>query len=178
MIALRTWNIADFVWQQSLQEMARDGRYGREGLCLWFAHAEEAEEQSSNIEITRAAILRGPGIRRAPLSIRIDPALLSELTDRADDAGLMLVGQVHGHPNDFTDLSAVDCELGFRVSDFLSVVAPEYGTDPMTPLHRCGLHVYETPSGYRRMGLDEARQRIRVVSIGNMTPPLTVGECE
>jgi hypothetical protein len=173
MTHMRSWNIADFVWQQSLQEMARNGRYEHEGLCLWFARANEAEVQSGAIDIVRAAVLRGPGIRRAPLSIRIEPALLSELTDRANDAGLVLVGQVHGHPNDFTDLSAVDRELGFRVPHFLSAVAPEYGTDPATPLHRCGLHVYEKPLGYRRMSPDEVRQRVRLASLGSMTLPLT-----
>lgn len=169
------WSIPRVLWQQTFRELAQDGVRGCEGICLWLAPLSETPAiDGAALQFTRGAILRGPLVRRHALSIAIDPELLSELTDVLDCEGLILAGQVHGHPGEFVDLSEVDKAMGFRVPGFLSVVSPYYGVRLETRLVHCGFHEFIGRTGYRRLPPAEVAQRIRVVEVA-VREPLVVG---
>jgi hypothetical protein len=168
---MRHWIIPNLLWEHSLEELGRDGRHGCEGICLWLTSLAA----ETPLEFVRAAVLRGPLVRRTPFSIQIDSQLMSELTDELDAQGLMLAGQVHGHPGRFLDLSDVDRALGFRVPEFLSAVAPHYGTRPDTPLQQCGFHEFVPSVGYRMLTSADLAARIST-SETRVAPPLVIGE--
>jgi proteasome lid subunit RPN8/RPN11 len=96
------------------------------------------------------------------------------LTDVLDQEKLVLVGQVHGHPGEFIDLSEVDRAMGFRVPGFLSIVAPYYGTRRDTPLDQCGFHEFGAGAQYHRLSRDQVGLRIRPVETA-VPEPLIIG---
>lgn len=172
---MHRWSIPQSLWQQTLEELAQDGARDCEGICLWLAPLDEtAAADGAALQFTRGAVLRGPLVRRHALSITIDPELLSELTDVLDREGLILAGQVHGHPGEFVDLSEVDKAMGFRVPGFLSVVSPYYGLRLETRLEQCGFHEFIARTGYRRLPPVEVAQRIRAVEAA-VCEPLVIG---
>jgi hypothetical protein len=166
---MRHWTIPRQLWQQSLEEVGAFGREGREGICLWLAR----QDSGSNLAFVRSAVLRGPLIRRGPLSIQIDSMLIDRFTDVVDREGLLLAGQIHGHPERFTDLSDVDRAMGFRVPKFLSVVAPYYGTHANTAFRDCGFHEFVAGSDYRRLPEHELALRV-TLSETPVAAPLSV----
>lgn len=174
---MRDWIIPKTLWAQTLSELSRDGSRGCEGICLWLTPIEITQSKHSReiVSFTRGATLRGPLIRRCSLMIEIDSQLLSELTDVLDRQGLMLAGQVHGHPERFIDLSDVDRAMGFRVPGFLSIVTPHYGVDSKTSITECGFHEFIPQSGYRRLADSEVATRVTTVD-RSIPPLLVVGE--
>jgi hypothetical protein len=175
---MRTWSIPHGLWQQTLRELSLDGARGCEGICLWLAPLDAlsgAIADTEEVPLTRCAVLRGPLVRRHPLSIVIDSELLSELTDVLDREGLALAGQVHGHPGEFIHLSEVDKAMGFRVPGFLSLVAPHYGVRRETRLEQCGFHEFIARADYRRLLQAEIAQRVRSVEAAVLAP-LIIGE--
>jgi hypothetical protein len=165
------WRMPRSVFDSSLEEMARDGVQGNEGIMLWLGHRDE-----SLVDITHLVALRGPGIIKEPDFLSIEPELLNEVTDLGIQIGAHLVGQIHSHFSaEFLDLSYTDRTYGIRAPDYLSLVAPDYGMNPVTSINDCGVHVFELGRGYRRLAPDEVARRIQVVD-GPSLPVLTVGE--
>ena len=91
--------------------------------------------------------------------MRLALSAMGQLTDLAGHLGRYLVGQIHSHPGDFTDLSDVDKELGIRIPDYLSAVCSHYAQHPQTSLGDCGMHVFEN-NCYRRLSLSEISRRV------------------
>ena len=145
----------------SLHELARDGARGNEGVMLWLGN-----RTNGDAEINHLVGLRGRGITRAPLLLRISDGLVNDVADLAIKLGVAIVGQIHGHPGTFVDLSPTDKKFGFNVPGFLSVVAPFYGLNDAVGFDDCGVHVYEPLTGYRRLGRDEIRNRLVITDLG------------
>lgn len=168
---VNTWYIPESALAASLQEMARDGVHGDEGVALWLGR-----RGGGQAEVTHVIALRGPGVTKRPDQLVIQPVLVNEVTDLAIELGVVLVGQIHSHATDFgTDLSYADRTYGIRVPYYLSLVAPDYALRPQTRLEDCGVHVFEPKRGFRRMALAEVGQRLHVVAAGSV-PLLTAGE--
>lgn len=165
------WNIPETALQRSMEEMAIDGVIGREGVSMWLG-SHEGETAS----ITHVAVLRGPGVRKAPKFLQISSDLVNDLTDVAIERGLTLIGQIHSHGTYYgTDLSPTDRLNGISVPGYLSVVAPDYAMRPATTISECGVHIFEQPTGWRRFSPREVNHRIRITS-GIAVPILVVGE--
>lgn len=165
------WRMPRSVLHSSLEEMARDGVKGNEGVMLWLGRRDEGV-----VEVTHLVALRGPGIIKEPDFLSIEPELLNDVTDLSIELGAHLVGQIHSHFSaEFLDLSYTDRTYGIHAPNYLSLVAPDYGMNPATNINDCGVHVYEHGSGYRRLSPDEVGRRIHVVDGPNL-PVLIVGE--
>jgi hypothetical protein len=160
--AIEKWTIPVGAWEASLDELALDGQYGREGIAMWLGR-----RVSGIASVGYVALLRGSGIRKRRYLIEIDAGLVNDLTDAALERNVVLLGQIHSHaPECATDLSIADRQYGISVPHFLSVVAPEFALRPPTQLADCGVHVFEPPLGFRRLHQDEAAQRFSIVETG------------
>ena len=156
---IATWVLPDHTLQASLEEMARDGQAGNEGIALWLGRQTDADA-----EVTLVVGLRGLGVIKRPDQLRIASWLLNEVTDLALERGVSLLGQIHSHEEGYgTDLSPTDRTYGIAVPYFLSVVAPGFGLHAETRLADCGVHIFEPRLGYRRLPPAEVAQRIHVL---------------
>jgi proteasome lid subunit RPN8/RPN11 len=168
---VESWTLPRGTLEASLDEMAIDGRLDREGVALWLGKREGGAAAVSHV-----VILRGRGVAKRRDLLEISADLLNDVTDVAIDLGVMLVGQIHSHaPGYGTDLSLTDRRCGIMVSDYLSVVAPDFALRPDTLITDCGVHVYVTGRGYRRLSSAEVSRRINVVNAAEV-PVLTVGK--
>lgn len=168
---VQTWRIPESAFAASLEEMARDGHYGDEGVALWLGHRADG-----HAEVTHVVVLRGPGIIKRPDQLVIQTSLVNELTDLAVTHNAVLVGQIHSHGQCFgTDLSHADRTYGIAVPSYLSLVAPDYAQRPVTRIQDCGVHVFDPPNGYRRLSPAEIGRRIQIVATGPV-PILTAGK--
>ena len=168
---VNTWRIPEPAFAASLQEMARDGVRGDEGVALWLGR-----RGGGQAEVTHMVALRGPGVVKRPDQLVIEPALLNDVTDLAVELGVVLVGQIHSHGELYgTDLSHADRTLGIRVPYYLSLVAPDYALRPRTRLEDCGVHVFEPGRGFRRLSVAEVGRRLQAVADASV-PVLTVGK--
>src|SRR6266571_7268745 len=165
------WLLASGLLQATMQELAIDGRLHREGVAFFLG-----QHQSAVAQLTHLCVLRGDKLRKTVDHLRIDPALMNEVTDLTIAENLQLIGQIHSHgPGYGTDLSYPDHFYGIRVPGFLSLVAPDFAQRPETELVDCGVHVFEAPGGFRRMlpseinwrfgRLDGTRHRVVVASV-------------
>src|ERR1700680_626685 len=75
---IETWLIPETVIPDALAEMAIDGSDGNEGIVLFLGR-----DRGCTAEVTHLVKLRGPGLEKHPLQIKIDAALLNEVTDVA-----------------------------------------------------------------------------------------------
>jgi len=168
---VHTWCVPELAFAASLQEMARDGVRGDEGVALWLGRRGNGQA-----EVTHVVALRGPGVTKRPDQLVIQPALVNEVTDLAIELGVVLVGQIHSHGKLYgTDLSHADRTFGIQVPFFLSLVAPDYALRPQTRLDDCGVHVFELGRGFRRFSAAEVAQRLQIVPAVSV-PVLTAGE--
>jgi hypothetical protein len=164
------WRIPQSAVQLSLREMALDGARQCEGVALWLGrHAGDV------VSVTHVVALRGPGVRKARDLLQISADLINDVTDLAIAHRANLVGQIHSHGRLFgTDLSRTDKERGIAVPGFLSVVAPDYAMRPGTVIADCGVHLFEQPSGWRRLVQAEVAKRV-IVTGGEDAPLLVAG---
>lgn len=164
------WVLPEFVWRQSLNDMALDGAKGCEGVALWLGrHLEGAAV------ISTCVLLRGPGVIKHPNHLSISAGLMNQVTMAALELDLFLIGQVHSHsPYASTDLSYPDRYLGITEHGYLSLVAPDFAQNPATRLAHCGVHVHEGDAGWRRMAVAEISSRFDMPDL-SFNPPLVLG---
>lgn len=164
------WVLPEFVWQQSLDDMALDGTNGCEGVALWLG-----QHESGTAIISTCVLLRGPGVVKRPNHLSISARLMNQVTMAALELGLFLIGQVHSHsPLASTDLSYPDRYLGITDRGYLSLVAPDFAKNSATTLARCGVHVHEGEAGWRRMETPEILRRFDMPSLAP-SAPLVIG---
>ncbi|MBN8847145.1 MULTISPECIES: hypothetical protein [unclassified Sphingomonas] len=164
------WVLPDFIWKQSLEDMALDGAKGCEGVALWLGRHHEGAAV-----ISACVLLRGPGVVKRPNHLSISAGLMNQVTMAALELDLILIGQVHSHsPLASTDLSYPDRYLGITERGYLSLVAPDFAQNPATRLAHCGVHVHEGAAGWRRMAAAEISSRFE---LPDLTPhaPLVIG---
>lgn len=155
------WKLPERLLQVSLQEMALDGQEGNEGICLWLGDRND----DSTATVRRAVRLRGRGIWKTPVNIRIAPELLREVHQHARSVGAILVGQIHSHGSNYgVDLSPTDIRYGVAVPYYLSAVAPDYGLNPKTSWADCGIHIYYPAEGFLRLNTNDARNALQIDS--------------
>jgi hypothetical protein len=166
---VESWRIPKVAIPDARAEMALDGREGNEGIVLFLGR-----DRGTAAEVTHLVKLRGPGVERNPVQIRITAALLNEVTDVAIENNVRLIGQVHSHgPGYSLGLSATDRLYGIKATYYLSLVAPDYGMSRV-PIQRWGVHVFMENQGYVRLGVREVKRRIQIVP-GTLVPFITVG---
>jgi proteasome lid subunit RPN8/RPN11 len=163
------WRIPQAAIEDSLDEMARDGDNGHEGMVLWLG-----KDTGEIAEVTHLSRLRGPLVEKRKDFINIHPALLNDVADVAIEHGIRLVGQVHSHgPGYGVDLSLTDRMHGIQAPSYLSLVAPDYARTRAS-LHEWGVHVYTCEAGYVRLSHAEVRRCLQIID--SLRPPmLTVG---
>lgn len=165
------WVLPEFAWEQSIADMALDGRIPREGVAMWLGTHE-----GSIAEIKQVILLRGPGVIKRPYHLAISDELMNDVTDVAIEEGLVLIGQIHSHgPLAGTDLSWPDRNLGLNSPGYLSLVAPDFALRPQTRLEDCGVHIFEANSGWRRLPRDEVDRRFSQPT-GFGQRPIFIGE--
>lgn len=168
---IKKWILPASAYSESIKEMARDGIYGNEGIALWLG-----KRCRGNAEISHVIILRGPGIIKQAAYLRIDTSLLNEVTDKAIELNVSLIGQIHSHgPYHGTDLSFTDIKYGICVPYYLSVVAPDYAQRENTKITECGVHIFQPRKGFHQLANMEIAKRI-IIEPKISCPVLTVGK--
>jgi len=168
---IETWTLPVSAFEAAFREMSLDGFHGNEGVTLWLG-----TRRDGRAEITHSVILRGAGVIKRPDYLNIEPDLLNDVADLAIDLKASLVAQIHSHgPGYGTDLSYTDRTLGIKVPFYLSIVAPDYAMNGDTSITDCGVHIYESDSGFRRLSGPEIESRINLVG-DRITPVLAVTE--
>jgi hypothetical protein len=164
------WRIPEEAIRRSMTEMAIDGARGHEGVAMWLGRYE-----GNTAVVTHVAALRGAGVRKSPDQLRISADLVNDLTDRAIELGLVLIGQIHSHgPMHGTFLSLTDKKFGISVPGYLSAVAPDYAMRPSTSINECGVHLFEKGHGWIRLTPEQVGERVLVVQSPRV-PVLIVG---
>ncbi len=156
------WYIPKDLLTESIAIMRPHGRFGNEGLALWFG-----SEEGAYSKITHVISVSGPGFRTTPLYMSLSLRAMSVLTDLAEKLDAFLIGQIHSHPGQFLDLSDLDKEQGIRIPGYLSVVCPYYAQKDIAGFGDCGIHLFEERY-YRRLPSDEIRRRL-IVGNTNVT---------
>jgi hypothetical protein len=87
---------------------------------------------------------------------------MNEVADVSIALDVSLLGQIHSHKKLWVDLSLTDLTYGVRVPSYLSVVAPEFALGPKIRIEECGVHVYGTRNGFRRLPVPEVLERIHI----------------
>lgn len=164
------WHLPEAAVSGSFAEMARDGEQGNEGVALWLGH-----RQGGDAVVTHLVALRGSGVRKGPRLLSVEPWLINEVTDLAIELEVTLVGQIHSHGRGWVDMSPTDRTEGIAVPHYLSVIAPWFALRPGTGLVDCGVHVFESGDGWRRLSPSEVQTRLCVVS-GGQVPLISIGE--
>lgn len=153
------WQLPTRLFRESIAELARDGVHGNEGIVLWLGH-----RQGGIATATHLVYLRGPGVLKLPLHLRVDAGLFNDVSDAAIGLGLTLIGQAHSHgPGDYVELSSSDLAGGIQVPYFLSIVVPRYALDPETGVEECGVHYFNPKKGYARLSRRSVGARVRIV---------------
>jgi len=154
---INKWIIPISAVRVSLDELAHDGNHGNEGICLWLGNRGE----EGLAIVSHCVLLRGEYIKKSPMNITIQPELLREVHEKAQEHDLTLLGQIHSHAIIAgVDLSWVDKKYGVSAPGYLSVVAPGYALTPGTTLMECGIHVFMPRKGYVRLSDGEVRNRV------------------
>jgi hypothetical protein len=167
--AIQRWNIPLSAWHAAFCEMAIDGRLGNEGTAFWIGKRENGVAN-----VTSLAIIRGNGIHKRPDLIVIADVIMHQLTDVISGSKNCVLGQIHSHGISYgVDLSKTDREHTLSVPGFISIVAPNFALE-IAPPAACGIHVYESDTGFRRFTSDETQHRI-VLSNTSFGPIVTVG---
>lgn len=155
--AIESWVVPLQGWRLAFDEMAQDGRLGNEGTCLWVG-----SRHGKTAIITDVVVLRGEGIRKHPELITISDDLMHKLANKIAGSARCVIGQIHSHGiGSSTALSQTDQQYTMRVPGFLSIVAPDYAQRLVDPEY-CGVHVFESGLGFRRMDRREARCKLRL----------------
>lgn len=148
------WNLPSDLLPTSVAIMRPHGANGHEGLALWFGGT-----QNGLTEVTHVVALHGPGLRTAPLQLRLSFRAFEVLTNLADRVQAHLVGQIHSHPARMLNLSTTDTTYGIRRQDYLSLVCPHYAQQNVDSVYECGVHVFDK-GDYRRLAKLEIARRI------------------
>jgi proteasome lid subunit RPN8/RPN11 len=167
------WEIPDYVWQQSFDDMAGDGRLQREGVALWLGDADDHVAR-----VTQVVLLRGPGVIKRIDQLIISAEVMNNVADAALARDLILVGQIHSHhPLASTDLSYPDRHMGITSPGYLSLVAPDFAQRENRQIEDCGVHVHEGEGGWRRLPVGEIARRFEM-SARPPLAPLILGQDE
>jgi hypothetical protein len=165
------WQLPLRALAASIEEMARDGRSGNEGVALWLGTRLDGISR-----IQAIVVLRGADVVKKPDLLVIGADTMNNVTDVAIDRGLALVGQIHSHGKHFgTNLSPTDHRYGVRIPHFMSVVAPEYGLRPFTGILDCGVHVFVPERDFVRLSAQEVVQRVKMTDLEDVAV-ITVGD--
>ena len=149
------WFLADGLFHAVLEELSIDGLRHREGVAFFLGRHYGPEAH-----ITHLVVLRGERLVKREDHLHIPAALMNEVTDHVIEQQGVLLGQIHSHaPGYGVDLSYPDHFYGIRAPGFLSLVCPDFGMRSETRLEDCGVHVFDAPGGFRRMGNSEIAQR-------------------
>lgn len=163
------WHLSRSVLRESFADMRLDGISGNEGSCLWLG-----KRLNGSALITSIVVLRGRGIRKEPAFLHVTDDLMFEVADVAAAHDEIILAQIHSHgPGYGVDLSHTDHRYGIRVPYFVSIVAPDYAYRDVS-LGNCGVHIFEPDKGYRRLELDETKDRF-VIDDTLESTLLTVG---
>ena len=165
------WFIPAAALDQSRDEMALDGRHGKEGISLWLGTKHRGE-----VHVTHIVFLRGSGLFKSPVNIRIASPLMHEVHEHAEGVGAILIGQVHSHGRAYgIDLSPSDHAYGIACSGiFSSIVWPDYAQTQSTTISDCGVHIFLPNRGYVRLTDRQVAKKI-VVSPEPNVAILTAG---
>jgi proteasome lid subunit RPN8/RPN11 len=150
------WYLPSDLLARSLDVMRPQGTVGNEGLAFWLGR-----QTGDDITITHMVSIVGPGIRHAPLQLRMSLAAMEALTNLVERVGCHLIGQIHSHPARMLDLSDVDKTYGIRIQNYLSLVCPHYAQVPAIDHGECGIHLFDQ-GHYRRLHSDEIRRRVHI----------------
>jgi hypothetical protein len=162
------WEFPEDLIARSREAMAPYGLKGHEGLALWFG-----SEADGVIRVTHLVLPFGEGLRTHPLRLDLSMPAMSRLTRLAGELDRYWLGQIHSHPGEMLDLSAVDKAFGIHVQDYLSLVCPFYAQRATTLVEECGVHLFDR-GGYRRMRGIEIKQRIKTLACQVQVIPVEV----
>lgn len=128
---------------------------GRESIVYWAGVKRE--------DVWLVTTVIRPGAVGTRGSFKTSPADNARVIEFLSRAGLALLGQVHTHPSSYVDHSAGDDADAFMPKEnSLSVVVPYYGRRGLRPLHRCGVHRYES-GRFRRLSQAEIDADVCIV---------------
>ena len=140
----------------ALSELRIDGARSTEGIALWLGH-----RNSGIASVTHMVYLRGSGLFKTDVHIRVNQDLFNEVTDSAINLGKTLIGQIHSHPSAAgVEMSYSDIAGTPQVPYYLSIVVPDFAMRAQTELVDCGVHVFDPKKGFRRLSSRLVRQRI------------------
>ncbi len=153
------WIIPDGLFRASLDELARDGKKGKEGMCLWLG----SRGHDRNARFTHAGFFEPNSIKNGPAHIQIEPELMLDLHKKAEANGITLIGQIHSHPKIAgVNLSYTDRTYGISVPGYLSLVVPNFAMGKHVSIENCGVHMFVRGRGYRQLTKNEVAQKIVV----------------
>jgi proteasome lid subunit RPN8/RPN11 len=104
-----------------------------------------------------------PRAHTTPGSFRTSAGANAAVVTAINAAGLELVAQAHSHPGEFIDHSDGDsCGALMPYEGFVSIVVPNYGSEALWPLTRCGVHRFESGK-FHRLSTDEVTKTFRLI---------------
>lgn len=164
------WVIGQGLVEETMVELGRYGRRGREGIIFWLGRRD-----GEFACITHAVCARGEGVVSHRDLLQVSAELINDLAALCDELELFWVGQAHSHAGEWTGMSIPDRTLGATSPYFLSVIVPFFASDRRTTIADCGVHLMDPISGWRTLSSDEIASAI-TVDPDDSVVVLTVGE--
>jgi len=152
--------ISRSILDQTTEILRRSGSQtqSHEGVVYWAGRRSGNEYLITTCIAPEAQTTRG--------SFRTTSATNARVVMYLAKSNLELLGQVHSHPGTFIDHSEGDDEDALMPYEgFYSVIVPNYASQGMHPLTRCGVHIFEN-NRFRRMTNNEVSKHFHIADRG------------
>ena len=149
--------VTDIVLAQTLQSLQSFGDLEgpHEGIVYWAGRATPSEWIVTTVIVPEAVTTWG--------SFRTSAAANARVVALLATADLVLLAQVHSHPEKIVDHSGGDDRDALMpYEDMLSIIVPNYGRTILWPLSQCGVHRFEH-GRFRRLRPQEVTTTIKRV---------------
>jgi proteasome lid subunit RPN8/RPN11 len=144
-------------WRDLLAELGRRGQGDREAGAFLLARAD-----GDRREVTRVVYLDDLDPNCLNGGIEFQGLAYSKLWDICEQAGLVVVGDVHTHPGSFVRQSSIDSDNPMVAQHgHVAIIIPYLATRQVEPVE-VGVHRYEGHHGWKTWVGTEAAKRLKV----------------
>lgn len=147
------------VWRETWLGLQRRSAGERESACVWLGTRDGEWETAREIVFLDDL----PGTIGRRLQHRTSRVAVNMMLDRARDAGMEIVGDIHTHPSDWVDLSEVDRAhpIEYRVG-LLAIVFPHFAAGEPN-LAVAGVHEYAGNGDWKTFDETSSSTRLLIV---------------
>jgi hypothetical protein len=150
---IKRYYIPRDLFENSFEVLQRHGQRKQEGLVLWAGAATPNAEEAYLVSYIVPQRGHWGG------GVRLDSKFLLKLSEELEKRDLLLLAQVHTHPENFGHSSGdEERATSYRIG-FISIVVPCFAQKNIQDLSECYIYEYEGNWKWRLLRRNEASSR-------------------